>query len=188
MKTVASGTVAGDGSLVLNLYYTPDADALAYHANGGQGTMAATEGVTDQVVEVAANGFERAGYAFVGWNTAADGSGQAYAAGAGYALTAGDDALFAQWTPNFTDLAATGFEVTYDGGTHIVQISGTILPSDIVEYWSGDTKLAANEFVNVVDSAEVTVKIIRGGQTWTSDPVVAKINPVAVAKIGRAPV
>mgnify|MGYP000565054615 FL=1 len=181
MKTVASGTVAGDGSLVLNLYYTPDADALAYHANGGQGTMAATEGVTDQVVEVAANGFERAGYAFVGWNTAADGSGQAYAAGAGYALTAGDDALFAQWTANFTDLAATGFEVTYDGGTHIVQISGTILPSDIVEYWSGDTKLAANEFVNVVDSAEVTVKIIRGGQTWTSDPVVAKINPVAVA-------
>ena len=181
MKTVASGTVAGDGSLVLNLYYTPDADALAYHANGGQGTMAATEGVTDQVVEVAANGFERAGYAFVGWNTAADGSGQAYAAGAGYALTAGDDALFAQWTPNFTDLAATGFEVTYDGGTHIVQISGTILPSDIVEYWSGDTKLAANEFVNVVDSAEVTVKVIRGGQTWTSDPVVAKINPVAVA-------
>ncbi|MCQ4799249.1 InlB B-repeat-containing protein, partial [Eggerthella lenta] len=98
MKTVASGTVAGDGSLVLNLYYTPDADALAYHANGGQGTMAATEGVTDQVVEVAANGFERAGYAFVGWNTAADGSGRAYAAGAGYALTAGDDALFAQWT------------------------------------------------------------------------------------------
>ncbi len=181
MKTVASGTVAGDGSLVLNLYYTPDADALAYHANGGQGTMAATEGVTDQVVEVAANGFERAGYAFVGWNTAADGSGQAYAAGAGYALTAGDDALFAQWTANFTDLAATGFEVTYDGGTHIVQISGTILPSDIVEYWSGDTKLAANEFVNVVDSAEVTVKVIRGGQTWTSDPVVAKINPVAVA-------
>ena len=181
MKTVASGTVAGDGSLVLNLYYTPDADALAYHANGGQGTMAATAGVTDQVVEVAANGFERAGYAFVGWNTAADGSGQAYAAGAGYALTAGDDALFAQWTANFTDLAATGFEVTYDGGTHIVQISGTILPSDIVEYWSGDTKLAANEFVNVVDSAEVTVKVIRGGQTWTSDPVVAKINPVAVA-------
>ena len=46
MKTVASGTVAGDGSLVLNLYYTPDADALAYHANGGQGTMAATESMT----------------------------------------------------------------------------------------------------------------------------------------------
>lgn len=27
----------------------------------------------------------------------------------------------------------------------------------------------------------MTVKVIRGGQTWTSDPVVAKINPVAVA-------
>ena len=181
MATVASGTVAGDGSLVLNLYYTPDADALAYNANGGEGTMAATEGVTDQDVTVAANGFERAGYTFVGWNTAADGSGRAYAAGASYTLTAGDDVLFAQWKTDFSDLTATGFEVAYDGGTHNVQVGGTILPTDTVEYWVGNTKLPANEFVNVADSAEVTVKVIRGEQTWTSDPVTAKINPASVA-------
>ena len=85
------------------------------------------------------------------------------------------------YTADFSDLTATGFEVTYDGGTHNVQVGGTILPTDTVEYWVGNTKLPANEFVNVADSAEVTVKVIRGGQTWTSDPVTAKINPAGVA-------
>ncbi len=85
------------------------------------------------------------------------------------------------YTADFSDLTATGFEVTYDGGTHNVQVGGTILPTDTVEYWVGNTKLPANEFVNVADSAEVTVKVIRGEQTWTSDPVTAKINPASVA-------
>ena len=78
---------------------------------------------------------------------------------------------------DFSSLSATGFEVTYDGKIHNVQLNGTILPTDTVEYWVGDEQLAANEFVNVADSAEVTVKVVRGSATWTSDPVQAKINP-----------
>ena len=144
-----------------------------------------TEGVTGS--KAAAN----PGYTFEGWyvngnkidgaeaelsealakanvNKAADGT---------YAYTE----FTAKFVADFSDLTATGFEVTYDGGTHNVQVGGTILPTDTVEYWVGDTKLPANEFVNVADSAEVTVKVIRGEQTWTSDPVTAKINPAGVA-------
>ena len=74
------------------------ADRLAYEANGGEGVMGATEGVVNNGVTVAQNTFVRDGYEFAGWNTAADGSGAAYAPGATYVLTSGDDVLYAQWT------------------------------------------------------------------------------------------
>ena len=98
MATVASGTVAGDGSLVLKLYYTPNADQLVYDPNGGIGSMDATRGVTDEEVAVADNGFSYPGYLFTGWNTQANGEGQHFAPGDFYTLTLDDDVLFAQWT------------------------------------------------------------------------------------------
>ena len=45
------------------------------------------------------NAFSRTGYAFAGWNSAADGSGSAYADGATDAFTA-NQTLFAQWAVN----------------------------------------------------------------------------------------
>ena len=50
-----------------------------------------------------ANTFTRTGYSFSGWNTAANGSGTAYADGATYSFAA-DVTLYAQWTalPNHT--------------------------------------------------------------------------------------
>ena len=44
-----------------------------------------------------ANAFTRTGYTFSGWNTAANGSGTAYADGATYSFSA-DITLYAQWT------------------------------------------------------------------------------------------
>ena len=43
------------------------------------------------------NSFTRPGFTFAGWNTAANGSGAAYADGASYPFTA-DATMFAQWT------------------------------------------------------------------------------------------
>lgn len=74
-----------------------DNDALVYDANGGIGTTLATTGKVNEVIKVAANGFTREGYEFVGWNTKADGTGTAYAAGADYTLTDAEDKLYAQW-------------------------------------------------------------------------------------------
>jgi uncharacterized repeat protein (TIGR02543 family) len=55
----------------------------------------------------------KTGYTFSGWNTAANGSGTAYAGGASFTIPASNTTLFAQWT------ASTTYTMTYDanGGT-----------------------------------------------------------------------
>ena len=72
---------------------------LSYDANKGEGTMAPTEYNTEEAnnnVKVAACGFTRTGYDFLKWNTAANGSGTSYNAGATYTMTQ-DTKLYAQW-------------------------------------------------------------------------------------------
>ena len=75
-------------------------DSLAYDANSGNGTMAATTGYQGKTVTVAENSFTKAGYTFTEWNTQADGKGTSYDAGDDYLLTANDDKVYAQWTAN----------------------------------------------------------------------------------------
>jgi hypothetical protein len=53
------------------------------------------------------NAFTRTGYQFAGWNTAADGSGTAYADGASYPFTS-STTLYAQWS------TATSYTVTFN--------------------------------------------------------------------------
>ena len=90
----------------------------------------------------------------------------------------------ARFVPDF-DLSATGFDVVYDGNAHYVTVNGTILPSDIVEYWVDDEKLDSNAFVNVVESATVTVKVVRDGEVWTGS-VDAIITPRVVTLVGES--
>ena len=67
---------------------------VTFKANGGTGTMAPEAHNTSS--PLSKNTFARSGYTFGGWNTAANGSGTAYANGASYPFTA-DATLFAQW-------------------------------------------------------------------------------------------
>ena len=68
---------------------------VTFNANGGTGMMALE---TDNVPTVLTpNSFTRAGYSFSNWNTAAGGSGTAYADGAAYSFVA-SATLYAQWT------------------------------------------------------------------------------------------
>ena len=68
---------------------------VTFNANGGTGSTAAeTKNVP---AALTADAFTRSGgYTFAGWNTAANGSGTAYANGATYAFTA-SATLYAQW-------------------------------------------------------------------------------------------
>lgn len=75
---------------------------VTFDANGGTGTTAAQ--TAGAATALTANGFSRSGYTFSGWNTAANGSGTAYANGASYAFTS-STTLYAQWTAT---LANTG--------------------------------------------------------------------------------
>jgi uncharacterized repeat protein (TIGR02543 family)/LPXTG-motif cell wall-anchored protein len=79
---------------------------VTFDANGGTGTTAAQTAST--ATALTANGFSRSGYTFAGWNTAANGSGTAYADGASYAFSS-STTLYAQWTAT---LANTGIDST----------------------------------------------------------------------------
>ena len=74
---------------------------VIFDNNGGAGSIA--NEVHNAATALTTNTFTRAGYTFSGWNTAANGSGTAYADGASYPFTA-DATMFAQWTalPNHT--------------------------------------------------------------------------------------
>ena len=71
----------------------PDA-TITFNANGGSGTMS-SQTLTKGTGTLNSNAFTREGYAFTGWNTAANGSGTSYANGATYTGTS--TTLYAQW-------------------------------------------------------------------------------------------
>ncbi|WP_248922686.1 InlB B-repeat-containing protein [Olsenella intestinalis] len=85
------------------------ADSLTLEPNSrlASGSTPSPEGAVGESVTVPACGFTWAHHDFIGWNTASDGSGEAYAPGSPYELTAGEDVLFAQWDPRG--------ELSYDG-------------------------------------------------------------------------
>lgn len=82
----------------------PTSYTVTFDANGGTGTTAAQTASASGALT--ANGFSKAGYTFAGWNTAANGTGVAYADGASYPFSS-STTLFAQWTAT---LANTGFD------------------------------------------------------------------------------
>ena len=73
---------------------------VRYDSNGGSGEMAAQTVNFGTTFALIANTFTREGYIFQGWNTAADGSGVAYADGAEIKAAQANGAvvtLYAQW-------------------------------------------------------------------------------------------
>ena len=95
----AAGGYYKDGSgdtqaLVVSREMVPPSYAVTFSANGGSGTMSAkTESVPTALTR---NAFTRSSYTFTGWNTAASGSGTAYADRATYPFNA-YITLYAQW-------------------------------------------------------------------------------------------
>ena len=107
---IARGNAATRKDISFNAAWTAHHYSVHYEANGGSGEMDDqdfTYGDAGQALS--ANSFTREGYTFVGWNTAADGSGTGYTDGQQTPnVTATDGAtvtLYAQW--------AAGVRVTY---------------------------------------------------------------------------
>ncbi len=91
---------------------------IVYDGNGGTGSVEQQDAVYGTEIALAANGYEKTGYHFVGWNTQANGKGTAYAAGTGVtglvATDGGSITLYAQWAANTyrVTLDARGGELT----------------------------------------------------------------------------
>jgi uncharacterized repeat protein (TIGR02543 family) len=109
-NTAAGGTGtnynSGD-SLVVSANVTlyaqwldPDAQryTMTYHANGASGTAPTAQTVNEgaSITLPGAGGLTNSGKTFNGWNTAANGSGTDYAAGASFTVNA-DTNFYAQW-------------------------------------------------------------------------------------------
>ena len=90
----------------------PGTLTINFDGNGSTGGSTASQQIAaGNTAPLNANGFTRNGYAFTGWNTAADGSGTSYADGADYTVTpaTGDTTvtLYAQWGPSIQDFTNT---------------------------------------------------------------------------------
>ena len=70
---------------------------VTFSANGGDGSMSPQTVEPNAATTLIVNAFTRADYDFTGWNTAADGTGTAYADQAAVTLS-GNCTLYAQWT------------------------------------------------------------------------------------------
>jgi Listeria-Bacteroides repeat domain (List_Bact_rpt) len=126
-------TAGGKGSAYIARLVQPF--AIDYQANGATGgTVPASQSKSYNVpVTLATNSgsMVKTGLTFAGWNTAADGSGTTYAAGASYSANAAVT-LYAQW--------AIPYNVTYDANG----ATGGTVPAVQIKAHGFDLTLASN--------------------------------------------
>ncbi|HNX58263.1 MAG TPA: InlB B-repeat-containing protein, partial [Spirochaetota bacterium] len=112
--------------------------SVTYAGNGNTGGGVPVDGnayLSGASVTAANKGtLVKSGYTFAGWNTAANGSGSAHAAGSSFEISS-NITLYAQWTADPT------FSVTYNGNGS----TGGGVPVDVNAYLSGASVTAANK-------------------------------------------
>ncbi|HEY5266696.1 MAG TPA: InlB B-repeat-containing protein, partial [Acidimicrobiales bacterium] len=121
---------------------------VTFNANGGNGAMASETEPYNVATSLTANAFGQSGYTVDGWNTAANGSGTAYANGATFPFVT-SVTLFAQWVqiPTFSP-----------GNSTITLAPG---PTSTVAAPGNDSPVTSfvTETVQGTNSATVTVTI-----------------------------
>ena len=114
----AGATYTLIGSVTLYAQWTTNAtDTVTFNSEGGSavGSLSGLDGTT--ITLPAAPSYP--GHSFAAWNTAANGGGTNYSAGATYTLI-GSVTLYAQWTTNATDTVTFNSE----GGSAVGSLSG----------------------------------------------------------------
>ncbi|MDY5422670.1 SHIRT domain-containing protein [Hornefia butyriciproducens] len=164
--TLAAGeklTIGTDNIQLTGTWTFTPYDKLTYDGNGADsGSVATAEAASGTDVTVVENGFTRSGYRFTGWNTAKDGSGDAYKAGDSYTLKDGtDDVLYAQWEK----ARSVSYKLTYSGADKLdadkYPAAVKKVPEDTKEYYKGDTVTVST------DPAQRTVDDPDNHGTWT---------------------
>jgi uncharacterized repeat protein (TIGR02543 family) len=117
----AAYSFASDATLYAQWVAIPR--TVTFNANGGVGSM--TNHIATSATSLFANGFTRSGYTFAGWNTAANGTGTAYADRASFSFSS-DQTLFAQWVAVPRILTLNG-----NGGSGSMNTQSSTVPSAI---------------------------------------------------------
>lgn len=104
---------------------------ITYNGNGAASGAAPAPftGPEGAPVAAAANPFSRPGYDFTGWNTKADGSGAALAAGGATFVPYLGETLFAQWAPSPLAAANDAYIGRYNAPL-VVALPGSVLAND----------------------------------------------------------
>ena len=169
-----SGTAYSDGqiydffsSLTLHAQWQFERPiTIRFDANGGQGSQANLNAGGGVPASLPANGLTRSGYAFVGWNSASNGSGIAYADGSMVTFEA-DQTLYAQWVPLITNLTpsvfAGGISLSWglntagpvaDSLALMFQPSNSSPPSWTSLHYSGGERIPGNALTDFVDGLQ----------------------------------
>ena len=114
---------------------------VTFDANNGTGTTSEQQISANTVKALNANTFTRERYEFMGWNTAADGSGTCFADGQ-TVFSLGDITLYAQWR-KLQDTVTLTSETT----------KVTLYDGDILTGTGGNST-----YVNILDGATVTLR------------------------------
>ena len=137
---IVRGDAATRKAISFNAAWTAHHYSVHYEANGASGEMDDQDFTYDDAGQaLSANSFTREGYTFIGWNTAADGSGTGYTDGQQTPnVTATDGAtvtLYAQWAINT-------YKVHYDKNSE--DATGTMDDQDFT--YGVSQQLRANAF------------------------------------------
>lgn len=183
-----SGARYDDEAQVENLISTPNGEITLYaqwaknsyfidfDSNTGTGKMDTQKAFYDVPANLPKCSMSKTGYAFAGWNTAADGSGSSFADGEQVSnLTSEPDGtvlLYAQWTPNSYSVsfdANSGFGETvaeqqnvYDVEDHAPQCSYTKTGYTFTSWntaadGSGQSIPAEGAYINLTDAIDGNV-------------------------------
>ena len=111
----------GSGTVILRWVAAANLRAITFNSNFGTATTTLQRVTTGVSTPLQPATFTRPGFIFSGWNTAADGSGSAYAGGANFSTTT-DTTLYAVWRSGVNRSAT--FDANGGSGTLATQVAG----------------------------------------------------------------
>ena len=151
-------TYTAQYSATARVFYT-----ITFNANGGEGSMEPQRFEVGVDTALNTNAFTRENYKFIGWNTAADGSGATYADGGAILELDGDMTLYAQWqfwNGWFTDV--NGKQYYKDGE---LQKTGWTLIDGNTYYLDTETGYAATGIATLIpDGATEEARCVFGAE------------------------
>ena len=190
----ATVTITADTTFTAQ--WTANQYTVKFDANGGDGSISNQAFTYDVPQALTANTFTRTGYTFAGWNTAADGTGTAYADERQVsnltAVSGGTVTLYAQWTANtYTVTVETSGNGTATASpasaTMGTEITLTATPRSGCHFvrWdvvSGDITIQDNQFT--MPAGDVTVKAVFARNAAAKTPSQQAIDKIERAKDG----
>ena len=151
-------TYTAQYSATARVFYT-----ITFNANGGEGSMEPQRFEVGVDTALNTNAFTRENYKFIGWNTAADGSGATYADEGAILELTGDMTLYAQWqfwNGWFTDV--NGKQYYKDGE---LQKTGWTLIDGNTYYLDTETGYAATGIATLIpDGATEEARCVFGAE------------------------